>query len=110
MPKMEAEARSWTVAYYATQTGDGGSSHYSVKKRGGRTVAKTVNQIATAEDEKSIRFIVHACRLHADLVDAVKDLLDAYAPHADKTAAKGGENCLHSSVRKAREILRKAKR
>jgi predicted dehydrogenase len=42
-----------------------------------------------------------------ELEDAVRGLLDAYAPYADKSAEAHGEGSLHSSVRAARAVLAK---
>lgn len=42
-----------------------------------------------------------------DLSSALRGMLDAYAPYADATAEREGEEALHSAVRNARAVIRK---
>lgn len=53
-------------------------------------------------------FIVRAVNAHDALVEAVKQLLQAYAPNAQRSADEEGEQCLHSSVQRARAALKLA--
>lgn len=47
--------------------------------------------------------------IQGELVLALEEMLKAYAPDADKTVEKEGEQALHSAVRMARAALKRAK-
>lgn len=55
------------------------------------------------------------CRVRRDLInahglellDALNDMLEAYAPRAAQTVAESGEEALHPAVYKARKLIRK---
>lgn len=55
---------------------------------------------------RNIEEIIDRETKSAELLKALKDLLEAYAPGADGTAKWGGEDALHSSVRDARALIR----
>ena len=57
----------WTVAYYATQDGQGGSSHFAVKC-GERTLVRTTCQVASDEDESNIRLMAASQELFVQTV------------------------------------------
>ncbi len=71
---MNATKRPWTVAYYATQDGQGGSSHYTIKY-GSETVVRSEGQVADDRDEANARLIVLAVNLHDELVEALENMV-----------------------------------
>lgn len=66
-----------SVGYYASQDGVS-SSHYSVKKRD-KTLVRTINQVATEEDESNVRLyaaspdLLEACKFALEWLQEVKD-------------------------------------
>lgn len=57
------------------------------------------------ELDQLARDIIPAINSHAALVEALEAMVNAYAPFADASVAQQGEQCLHSSVKKARAAL-----
>lgn len=73
----------WHLAYYAKMNGPG--SHYSVK-HGEKTIVRTINEVATNEDEANVNFIVKAVNMHDELVAALSDIfkhphIQAFLPY-----------------------------
>jgi hypothetical protein len=62
--------RNLSLAYYASQDGKGGSSHYAVKD-GEKTICRTTSQVATEQDEKMMRLFTAA----PELLEASTQLL-----------------------------------
>jgi hypothetical protein len=61
--------------------------------------------VANAVTEDAATAIKVAVNAHEALVAAVRELLAAYAPNAQKSADEEGEQCLHTSVQRARAAL-----
>ena len=69
----------WQVAYYAGGDGNGGyaSSHYTIQK-GEKKIVKTINAVATEEDEANAARIVSCVNACEGInPDAAPDMLEA---------------------------------
>jgi hypothetical protein len=97
-----------TVAYYASQDGQGGSSHYSIKE-GAKTIARIgTGQAATTADEKWARLFAAG----PDLLEACRALL-LYAPDHRRgfplwNDMEGGRVNFDHALKIAYQAIRKA--
>jgi hypothetical protein len=82
---MRAFPSNLSVAYTASQEGNGGTSHYHIK-RGGKTLMSSVNAVATPEDEAYATLFSAAPQLLAAL-EEVSEWMRRHTGPADGTEA-----------------------
>lgn len=65
--------------------------------------------LAQAEElDRKRRVRVDLVNAHGlELLGALKEMLEVYAPHVEQTVAESGEEALHPTVYKARKLIRK---